>query len=132
MYGRWTVEGWSKIRVLEFVCVQILSQPEYFSEQVPIAHNKEREPCIPLLHVVSRKFLKGESESKGRKSTHTLPLRKTSKKETENQNYQQLLQILARWVYYGVVIFTKNDQLKRLWNNSQNLKITPSRGKTKI
>ena len=39
MYGRWTVEEWSKIRVLEFVCVQILSQPEYFSEQVPIAHN---------------------------------------------------------------------------------------------
>ena len=52
MYGRWTVEEQSKTRVFEFVCVQILSQPEYFSEQVPIAHNKEREPCISLLHVV--------------------------------------------------------------------------------
>ena len=77
-----------------FVCRYYLSLSTFLN-RLP-AHNKEREPCIPLLHVISREFLKGESESKGRKSTHTLPLRKTSKKETENQNYQQLLQILAR------------------------------------
>ena len=53
-----------------------------------------------------------------------------SRKEQKNENYQQLLQILARWVYHGVIYSAKNDILKRLWNNSQNLKITPSRGKT--
>ena len=53
-----------------------------------------------------------------------------SRKEQKNENYQQLLQILARWVYHGVIYSARNDILKRLWNNSQNLKITPSRGKT--
>ena len=53
-----------------------------------------------------------------------------SRKEQKNENYQQLLQILARWVYHGVIYSAKNDILKRLWNNSQNLKITPSRDKT--
>ena len=56
--------------------------------------------------------------------------RRLSRKEQKNENYQQLLQILARWVYHGVIYSAKNDILKRLWNNSQNLKITPSRGKT--
>ena len=63
----------------------------------------------------------------------TLPLWKTSEKGTENesyQHYQHLLQILARWVYYGVIFSRKIDRLKQLWNNSQNLKITPPWGKT--
>ena len=63
----------------------------------------------------------------------TLPLWKTSGKGTENesyQHYQPLLQILGRWVYYGVIFSRKIDRLKRLWNNSQNLKITPPWGKT--
>ena len=62
-----------------------------------------------------------------------LPLWKTSEKGTENesyQHYQHLLQILARWVYYGVIFSRKIDRLKQLWNNSQNLKITPPWGKT--
>ena len=56
-----------------------------------------------------------------------MPLWKTSEKGTENesyQHYQQFLQILARRVYYGVIFSKKIDRLKRLWNNSQNLKIT--------
>ena len=57
------------IRVREFVCVRILSNLGYFSEQVPIAHNKEREQCVSLFHIVSHEFIKGKPESKGAKST---------------------------------------------------------------
>ena len=58
-----------EIRVCEFVCVRILSQLGNFSEQVPIALNKEREQFVSLFHIVSRECLSGRPESKGRKST---------------------------------------------------------------
>ena len=49
--------------------MQIFSQLGYFSEQVPIAHNEEREQCVSLFLIVFRDFLKGRPGSKGRKST---------------------------------------------------------------
>ena len=117
--------------------MRVLSQLGFFSEQVPIVHNKKRENCVSLFHnVFSVNFFKEgrwAKEGKVTNCTHTLPLRKTSEKGTEkSESYQQLLQILTRWIYHGVMFSTKNDRLKRLWNNSQTLKITPPRGKTKI
>ena len=76
----------SEICVREFVCVRISSKLLYFFEQVPIAHNREREQCNSLFHIISLKFLKegqGAMEGKVLNCTHTLPLRKTSKKGTK-------------------------------------------------
>ena len=69
-----------------FECGSFPSLGTFLNMQVPIAHNKEREQCVSLFHIVSHEFIKGRPESKGGKRTYLyahMPLRKTSEKGTE-------------------------------------------------
>ena len=55
-----------------------------------------------------------------------------SRKEQKNENYQQLLQILARWVYHGVIYSAKNDILKRFGITHKILKSHPHEVRQKL
>ena len=50
--------------------MQILSQLGYFSEQDPIAHDKEREQCVSLFHIVSGGFHKGRHAEENFRETN--------------------------------------------------------------
>ena len=68
------------------VCADLISAWVLFWTCYDIAHNKEREQCAPLFHIVFCEFLNRRLESKGKKvvnCTHTLLPRKTSWKGTE-------------------------------------------------
>ena len=106
-----------------------------FLKRFPLLIIRRENSVFPYLRSLPVNFSKEGQRAKEGKYfiVCTLPLWKTSEKRTENesyQHYQHLLQILARWVYYGVIFSRKIDRLKQLWNNSQNLKITPPWGKT--
>ena len=125
------VGGLIKISV-ELVCGSYLSLA-IFMNRFPLHIIRRENSGFPYFTSFPVNFPK-EGQRAKRKKYLTVRAHcrwgRLSRKEQKNENYQQLLQILARWVYHGVIYSARNDILKRLWNNSQNLKITPSRGKT--
>ena len=92
----------------------------------PLHMIRGENSAFPFFTLFPVNFLKeGQRAEEGKVLNCRHTLRKTSEKGTGKWKLS-----IARWIYNGVISSTKADWLKRPWNNSQVLEITPPRGKT--